>query len=129
MCKLLNEKFPNFYHQIAKSWSSFSQNPITPASTKMQLIWFNKFIKINNKPVKKLFNTQLFVGDLFQENKLMFWQCFKQKFDLANKDFFKWRQIINAIPREWKNLIEADNATIDPPNCQHLLHLTREPYL
>ena len=52
-------------------------------------------------------------------------QSFKQKIELSNKEFFKWRQIINAIPREWKNLIETDNATVDPPKCQHLLHLTR----
>ena len=24
-----------------------------------------------------------------------------------------------------KNLIETDNATVDPPKCQHLLHSTR----
>ena len=121
----LNNKFPEFYHQIAKSWSSFSQNPLTPSSAKMQLVWFNKFIKINNKPVRKLFNTQLFVGDLYRTNKLMSWQSFKQKFELSNKDFFKWRQIINAIPREWKNLIENEKTALNPPNCQHLLHLTR----
>ena len=122
---MLNEKFPNFYHQIAKSWSSFSQKPINPASVKMQLIWFNKFIKINNVPVKKLFNTQLFVGDLFQDSKIMDWQNFKQKFELSNKEFFKWRQLINAIPREWKILIESDDSTGSPQKCQHLLHLTK----
>jgi len=55
----------------------------------------------------------------------MSWQSFKQKFELSNKDFFKWRQIINAVPREWKNLIENENTALSPPKSQHLLHLTR----
>ena len=74
---MLMDKFPNFYHQIAKCWSNIVQAPLTPNTVKIQLIWFNKFIKVNNEPVKKLFKIQLFVGDLFNGNNLKKWQDFK----------------------------------------------------
>ena len=121
----LMDKFPNFYHQIAKCWSNIVQAPLTPNTVRTQLIWFNKFIKVNNEPVKKSFDIQLFVGDLFNGNKLKKWQDFKQNFQLSNKVFFKWRQIVDAIPMQWKDLIKSDELNLNPPKNQHLLHLTR----
>ena len=70
----------------------------------MQLVWFNKFIKINNKPVRKLFNTQLFVGDLYRTNKLMSWQSFKLKFELSNKDFFQMETNNKRNPERMEKL-------------------------
>ena len=41
----------------------------------------------------------------------------------------KWRQIVNAIPRQWKNLIQSDDTNLNlsenAPPQQHLLQLTR----
>ena len=33
--------------------------------------------------------------------------------------------LINAVPREWNNLIGTDDSTVDPPKCQHHLYLNR----
>ena len=85
------------------------QEPITSGTVKMQAIWYNNFIKIRNKPIKKMFGFELFIGDLFQGKQLYEWNVFKEKYKLKNKDFFKWRQIIDAIPKKWKKLIRTDN--------------------
>ena len=48
-------KFPNFYHEIAKSWSKMTQEPLTADTFLSQQVWYNNFIKINNEPIEKLF--------------------------------------------------------------------------
>ena len=51
----------------------------------------------------KNFPCQLFIADLYHQNKLLDWQSFKEKLNLTQKDYFGWRQIIAAIPKSWKN--------------------------
>ena len=121
----LKSIFPSFYLEIAKNWSNLLQEPITSGTVKMQAIWYNNFIKIRNKPIKKMFDFELFIGDLFRGKQLYEWNVFKEKYKLKNKDFFKWRQIIDAIPKKWKKLIRTDNIVENFEKKQHLLHLTR----
>ena len=99
--------------------------PITSSTVKMQSIWYNKFIKIRNEPIKKIFDFELFIGDLFLGKQLYEWNVYKEKYKLRNTDFFKWRQIIDAIPKKWKKLIRTDNVGGNFEKKQHLLHLTR----
>ena len=91
----------------------------------MQPIWFNQFIEVNNLPIKKLFPFSLFVSDMINSHgTLLNWDEFKNKFNLENKDLFKWRQIISAIPSEWKGKI-ISHAPLQEPIFQHTLQLTR----
>ena len=119
-------KFPNFYHEIAKSWSKMTQEPLTANTVLSQQVWYNNFIRIQNKPISKLFNFQLFICDLYKENKLMKWNEFKTKFGLCNKHHFKWIQIVNAIPARWKQIIDQNDTEIASTREQHLLMLTRK---
>ena len=118
--------FPKFYHEIAKSWSKMTQEPLTCNSVLSQSIWFNNFIRIGGKVIKKRFDNELFVSDLYVGNKLLNWQAFKTKFDLRQQDHFTWIQIINALPQKWKKIIEDSQNVIHPQRFQHLLMLTRE---
>ena len=38
----------------------------------------------------------------------MEWGAFKEKSGKNESFFFKWRQILSAIPREWKEIIERE---------------------
>ena len=55
------------------------------------------------------------------------WTSFKNKFNLQNGDFFKWRQIVEAIPNRWKTIISNNRQFINVSEHpkQHLLYLTR----
>ena len=90
--------FPKFYHEIAKSWSKMTQEPLTYNSVLSQTVWLNNYIRIDGKVIKKRFDIELFVSDLYEGNKLLNWQTFKMKFDLRQQDHFSWIQIGNAIP-------------------------------
>ena len=118
--------FPKFYHEIAKSWSKMTQEPLTCNSVLSQSVWFNNFIRIGGKIIKRHFDKELFVSDLYVGNKLLNWQAFKRKFDLRQQDHFTWIQIVNAIPIKWKKIIEDSQIVIHPHIIQHTLMLTRE---
>ena len=116
---------PMFYKDIISYWSELKQNPLTAESVLMQPIWFNQYILVNNLPIKKLFPFALFVSDLINENgTFLNWETFKNKFNLENRNFFKWRQMISAIPSEWKEKI-GSHAPLQLPVLQHTLQLTR----
>ena len=68
------------------------------------------------------------MSDLFQSGVLIPWIDFKEKFDLLDNEYFKWRQIISAIPQNWKNILnESDGLKPPPPKkkIQHVLQLSR----
>ena len=97
------------------NWSKLCQQPITLDSIRMQHIWFNQFIIVSNRPIKKLFPFQLFVGDLFEDNVQIPWFAFKEKFILQFNDYFKWRQVIFSIPSNWKSMITNSDVQPNPP--------------
>ena len=105
----LDKRFPNFYHKIAKGWSGLTQEPLTANSALMQQVWYNKFIIVNKKPITKMFPCQLFIVDLFHQNELLEWHNFKEKLNLPQKYYFRWRQIVAAIPKSWKKMIVKNN--------------------
>ena len=74
-----------------------------------------------------MFPFELFVSNLFSNGSLVPWDAFKNEHNLQNRDFFKWRQLVSAIPQEWKNMI-ADNPHVHmtSPPIQNILQLTRE---
>ena len=77
---MLNENSPKFYQQIAKGWSNLTQGPIKANTALMQQVWYKKFIKVNQKPISNFVSCQLFIANLYHQNKLLDWQCFKEKF-------------------------------------------------
>ena len=121
-----SKKFPIFYHEIAKSWSKMTQEPLTVSSILSQLIWYNFYVRIGNEVITKRFDKELFVDDLYNGNQLLNWQDFRTKFGLRNNDHFMWIQIINAIPITWRRLVENGQITPRPLRDQHTLMLTRQ---
>ena len=113
------KNLPIFYIQLIHAWTELKQNPITPETVLTQYIWNNVFILINNLPIKKLFNFDLFVGDLFQGRNLICWELFKNEHNLSDANYFKYRQILAAIPRQWKQIIEE--AESDAEYSQYLM--------
>lgn len=92
---------------------SFSYSFNSPSCIKSQFLWFNKEIKIDNKPFcfkdvseKNInFITQLYKPD----GKLKQWENVKQEFNLNDSAFYKWVQIVHAIPNTWKNIISNES--------------------
>ena len=98
----LPNTFPNFYHQMAAAWSSLHQEPVTCNQVLSQCVWYNKYLTIDKKPITKIFSFSLFVADLINIHGIIPWVDFKQKFGLTSKEFFKWMQIVKAIPKNGK---------------------------
>jgi hypothetical protein len=62
------ENLPTFYKKMIEAWNNLEQNPETPDLILRQSVWFNRFIKIGNKPVKNFIEKNIFISDLFKVN-------------------------------------------------------------
>ena len=96
---------PEFYKNIIRYWCHLSQcQPKTPQMVLSESIWFNSCIKLDNQPINPAFcksNRNVFVYHLFDNNgELISWDEASRLFGIQIK--FKWIQIKNAIPGEWK---------------------------
>ena len=60
-----------------------------------------------------------YINDLFNENgELKCLQKILSDFELTQKPYFKWFQLIHAIPRPWKLAVLNDKA-----NCKNIIYL------
>ena len=82
-----------------------------------QILWHNKYIKIDNKTI---FSSSLsakginFVGQLFQNNQqIKKWDELKTEFDLIEKEKFLIVQIIHALPISWKEILRNYTESIN----------------
>ena len=82
-----------------------------------QVIWFNKHIKIDNKSLcnNSLANQGInHVRQLFNEKDMTkAWLDIKTQFNLSNKQHYFWIQLINAIPKSWKEELRRSNHISD----------------
>ena len=103
---------PLFYKNIINYWSDVATAPpITTSSILSECVYNNNFIKIENKVIKYNFLgiETLFVADLFEEDgSILCWERFKYLHKVSPKMYFKWIQLIDSIPENWKNIIKED---------------------
>ena len=110
--------FPLYYKHVLMSWAEISQNtPTSAEEVGNQLIWNNRFIKVDHKPI---FYGHFFesgairIKDLFYSNKNL--KPFKYWVEkgIESNSFFKWIAIVDAIPKDWKILIKNNDCVA---NC------------
>ena len=46
------------------------------------------------------------------ENEFKTWDEIKISYELSDKSYFKWRQIISSIPKTWKKLLKENQSDI-----------------
>ena len=82
-----------------------------------QIVWFNKRIKIDNKSLcnNSLANQGInHVGKLFNENGMAkAWLDIRTEFNSSNKQRFFSIQLINGIPKSWKEELRRSNRIPD----------------
>ena len=80
----------------------FIASLITPSSVLIQFLWYNRYIKIDNKAVYlKFFLTKNinFITQLFNTfGSVKNRSILKTEFVFQNKDQFCWLHLVNAIP-------------------------------
>ena len=121
---ILLNVFPSFYKSVFLNWKKiFHVNPCVPSCILNQVLRFNKFIQINQKPVfykKFSFNNINFLMQLVDRNgAFKDWNTLKHEYDLQNNLYFQWMQFIGAIPSTWKNIIKKNNDINTFTTTQH----------
>ena len=107
----VKNNIPKFYKNIIREWEEIAAcEPLTRENVLIQSIRFNRKILINNNVITYKEASNLFIQNFYNENGvIMDWTTFKQKNGMSDQFSFKWRQIIAAIPRGWKDKIRSES--------------------
>ena len=98
-----------------------------------ECLWLSRFINISNKSViMKTFSSKgvEYVADIFREKGIIPWEIFKKKYSLTDWEHFKWVQLIDAVPKEWKDIIRTDSHEKDPStimDCSNIVFINQKP--
>ena len=108
-------QFPTFYANIPQSWKrNVSHISYTPSCIGSQFLWFNNYITIDNNSVHfKEFSSHNinFINKLFtSEGEFEDWNHIKREFQHANNLYYKFTQILHAIPKKWKQILRENGA-------------------
>ena len=106
-------KFPSFYQDVFIKWiNNFTSKSILLSMFLSNVNWFNSNIKVDSKPVHFSFFSDKnlnFIGQLFNENgNIKPWEDIKIEFHLKDTQKIYWLQIIDALPKSWKDAILKD---------------------
>ena len=119
---------PKFYKNIMEKWSTCSSIPIDNRNILEQNLWHNQLIIISNKTIfHKEFHSKgiMSVHQLFSNGIMKKWHDFKTEFRLDDGLHFKYIQLIDAIPREWKIKLRNGEIYEDLQPAQGVLSCTR----
>ena len=125
---------PNIYKTIIQHWIQFARYvPSNACEVMSECSWLNRFIKISSKSfIMKTFSSKGvdYVSDILSEKGIMLWEIFKSKYSLTDREHFKWVQLVDAVPKEWKDVIRADIYEKDPStilDCSNIVFINQKP--
>ena len=108
-------KFRSFYQDIfIKLINNYTTKSTLRPIILSEFIWFNSNIKVDSKPVYFFSDKNLnFIGQLFNNNGNVK-PCEDIKIEFHLNDTYKiyWLQIIDVLPKTWKDIILRDKGNV-----------------
>ena len=70
------------------------------------------------------------VLNILSEKGIIPWKVFKNKYSQTGREHFKWVQLIDAVPKEWKDIIKSGSYEKDPSTilyCSNIVFINQKP--
>lgn len=112
----LNKNFPSFYNDIISHWQELiNASPTTKEDVLDQIVWNNRFIKVNKTSVyfQKWHQAGIYrLSSLLDESKKRFlsFNAFVNQFQVKC-NFLQYHGLLSAIPNDWKNSLKQEQQT------------------
>ena len=124
----LPHTIPSFYREVLYAWLNIKIEPHNALDVRQEYIHFNKFIKIDNKPINipslREHNIYMINNFFDNEGKPIKYKSFCDLYGNLISEF-KYISLIDAIPANWRNLLKQQN-TNDTTN---ILDINQNPTL
>ena len=123
----LNKHIPSFYKQVICYWQEIKlSTPENKEAVLQEIIWNNRFIKVNGKSVfysKWRQNGIKQIKDLFDvpENCFLPFEVLANKFHIKRRHFLHYHSLVSAIPSEWKKLLFKNESSPTPASSSCIL--------
>ena len=123
----LNKNLPSFYKDIISHWQELiNATPTTKKDVLDQIVWNNRFIKVNKTSVyfQKWHQAGIYkLISLLDESKKRFlsFNAFVNHFQVKC-NFLQYHGLLSAIPNDWKNSLKQgqQTTTINLPSINKL---------
>ena len=101
---------PSFWRDVLESWSLINhKEPQLPEEISSQIIWYNSYIRINDKPIfwSIPYNNDLIeLGQIYHATGgLLPCEICCKMFSLTT---MQWNSLTSAIPKKWKNILATE---------------------
>ena len=104
----LSSELPSFYKEILSAWQEIqSTDPSSADEYGNEIIWNNRFIRIDGKPIFFLSWYQkgvIKIRDLLVDGRFLSITEFQDKYGLK-VNFLKYYGLLSAIPSRWKKFL------------------------
>ena len=123
-------KFPSFYQDIFIKWiNNLTAKPTVPSTILSEFIWFNSNIKVESKPkhFSFFFLTKNLTQWFYDNGNTKPCKDLKIEYHLKDTDKTYWLEIIDALPKTWKNVIlkEKGNTKYLVTVDHHILRISQ----
>jgi len=126
--KVLPKTIPNFYKEIFVAWFMLKNNPVTPGDIQREVIWYNKFIKIDNKSIfiERLYkNGLIYVNDILDAaGHFLDYNSLIEKFGNHISQFM-YTCVKHAIPSTWRKLLTARPLMVINPKAEGIFYKSK----
>ena len=112
-----------FYFEMLRIWKEVKYKEInTKEDVLNQYLWYNNKIRVQNRVAYNAIFIRkniIQVKDIVRET-----MDFKsaEEMGITNNSLMVYKGIVNAIPRQWKMLLQSEGASIPTSNCLILIH-------
>ena len=125
------QEIPQFYLEILKCWLQIgggeTNTPINFRNIRNEIIWGNKNIKFNNKPIIMLnwINSDLlYINDIIDENGDISEKYILNKLKIKSNWIAELSILKQAIPKNWQNILQTENSVKTKVNITDNLYDT-----
>jgi hypothetical protein len=111
------KKISEFYREVVKCWNlsagGQTKSSITFIEIRKQIIWGNKHITFENKPIvfeNWIKNNLIYVNDILDATKTLSSKFILEKLKFESNWIAEFNIVNKSIPKNWMNIIKTENS-------------------
>jgi hypothetical protein len=133
--KYLN-KIPEFYREVVKCWNlsggGQTKSPVTFIDIRKQIIWGNKHITFENKPIvfeNWIKSDLIYVNDILDATKTLSSKFILEKLKFKSNWIAEFNIVNKSFPKNWINIIKAEIAVKSTVNIKRNKIIWKNNYI
>ena len=130
------KKIPEFYREVVKYWNlsggGQTKLPVTFIDIRKQIIWGNKHITFENKPIvleNWIKSDLIYVNDILDSTKTLSSKLILEKLKFKSNWIAEFDMVNKSILKNWINMIKTENSVKSIVNIKRNRIIWKNTYI